>query len=359
MTETNALRRSSYAENSFRKVYFGSVPAAIMTLLCAAAIVWVAIAAFNWGVLNATWSDVNGPESCAARSGACWAIIDAKARLILFGLYPYEEQWRSVAACLAIVLVMIFSCVPGFWRFLRLSTLWVVGFATYYILMRGGILGLSSIREDQWGGLSLTLFVFASVCLIGMPLSIGLALLRRSKLPVLAYTTATFIDGIRSLPLLSIMFTAAIVFPFVLPDFLAGDKHYRVIIGFAVFFSCYQAENLRSGIQALPPGQEEAALALGLGYWRRVTLIILPQAFRNALPPTINQFVITFMETSMVIIVGFFDILASGQAAINGGGWSFAFVEVYAFVAAIYFVFVFGLSRYGAYLERRLRVGSI
>jgi len=166
------------------------------------------------------------------------------------------------------------------------------------------------------------------------------------------------IDTVRSLPLITILFTAALILPFVLPATLVGDKIWRVIIGFALFFAAYQAEILRSGIQSLPNGQEEAAKALGLTYWQRTSRIILPQAFRNALPPTINQFVITFKETSLIIIIGFFEVLASGNAAFGSGEWSHYWVEVYCFVALIYFVFVFSLSRYGVYLERRLRVGK-
>ena len=176
---------------------------------------------------------------------------------------------------------------------------------------------------------------------------------------VIAKTTGLFIDAIRSLPLVTILFTAALILPFVLPSFLIGDKIWRVIIGFALFFAVYQAEIIRSGIQSLPNGQEEAAKALGLSYWQRTSRIILPQAFRRALPPTINQFVITFKETSLIVIIGFFEVLASGKAAFGSGEWSFAWVEVYCFVALIYFVFVFSLSRYGVYLERRLRLGKL
>jgi general L-amino acid transport system permease protein len=312
----------------------------------------------EWAVLGAVFSAAGGAEACRAADGACWAIIDARWRLILFGLYPHELHWRSGLACALIVIVAVLSCIPWFWRVRRLSALWLCGFLAFYALMRGGVLGLSPVSEEKWGGLSLTVFIFALGVLVGMPLSVVLALMRRSNLPVISATTGTIIDAVRSLPLVSIMFVAAVVLPLALPDWLDGDKLYRVILGFALFFAAYQAENIRSGIQALPPGQEEAAKALGLGYWRRTFLVVLPQAFRNALPPTINQFVIAFKETSLVIIVGFFDIMASGNAAYGTGEWRFAYVEVYVFIGLIYFAFVFSLSRYGAYLERRMRVGK-
>ena len=150
----------------------------------------------------------------------------------------------------------------------------------------------------------------------------------------------------------------AVILPFVLPEWLHGDKLYRVIAGSALFFSVYQAEIIRGGMQGVPKGQEEAAQSLGLNYWQRIGRILMPQAFKHALPATINQFVITFKETSLVIIIGFFEILASGNAAYGTGEWTFAFVEVYAFIAMIYFSFVFSLSRYGAYLERRMETGE-
>lgn len=322
----------------------------------AAVIIWHL---FNWAVLNAVWASPDGTsEVCRNISGACWAVIQTRWRLILFGLFPFEEQWRSGLACLALLVVAILSCIPRFWTILRLSVLWVVGFAIFYMLMAGGVFGLTYIGPDRWGGLTLTVFIYAAGMLIAMPLSIALALMRRSKLPVIAHGIGLLIDTVRSLPLITILFTAALILPFVLPDWLVGDRIWRVILGFALFIAAYQAENIRSGIQALPSGQDEAAQALGLGYWNRTFRIILPQAFRIALPPTINQFVIGFKETALIVIIGFFEVMASGRAAFGTGQWSFAWVEVYTFVAMIYFTFAFSLSRYGTYLERRMRVGQ-
>ncbi|MGI1661029.1 amino acid ABC transporter permease [Palleronia sp. KMU-117] len=329
--------------------------ATALGLSLAVLVVWQLL---DWAVLNAVWSSPDGTsEACRGSTGACWAVIQTRWRLILFGLFPFEEQWRSSLACIALVVVAVLSCVPRFWTILRLSVLWVAGFGLFYLLMAGGVFGLTPVSPDRWGGLTLTVFIYAAGMLIGMPLAIVLALMRRSRLPVIAVTTGLLIDTVRSLPLITILFTAALILPFVLPAWLVGDKIWRVILGFALFFAAYEAENIRSGIQALPAGQDEAAQALGLGYWNRTFRIILPQAFRIALPPTINQFVISFKETSLIVIIGFFEVMASGKAAFGTGEWAFAWVEVYTFVAMIYFVFAFSLSRYGAYLERRLRVG--
>ena len=335
---------------------FGSPADTIVSLVCALLLFYLLFLAIDWAFVSSIWAAEDEPL-CRDAGGACWSVIDARHRIIFFGLFPYEEHWRSTLACIVIILTIIASCFSWFWTGKKLSLLWICGFGIFYTLMHGGILGLSVITPERWGGLALTIFIFAAVSLIGMPLSIVLALGRRSKLPVIARLFGLFIDFFRSLPLLTILFTAAVITPFLLPGWLQGDKLYRVIAGFAIFFACYQAENIRAGLQAIPSGQEEAGLTLGLSYWQRVAYTQLPQAFRNSLPSIVNQFVITFKETSIVTIVGFFEILASGQAAFGTGEWTIHYVEVYVFIGLIYFMFVFSLSRYGAYLEKRLRVG--
>lgn len=318
-----------------------------------ALIVWAVYWIVDWAILRAVWTSEDGAACRAADAGACWAVIHVRWRIILFGLYPYDEQWRSAAACLVIVVTAILSCTRPFHTLARLTLLWLVGFGSFIALMRGGVLGLSSVSVNDWGGLSLTLFIFAAVSITGMPLAIVLALLRRSRLTLIAKTTAIIIDAVRAIPLLAILFTAGVIIPFGLPDALVGEKLYRVIAAFSLYFACYQAEIIRSGSQAIPAGQEEAAQALGMSYRQRVAYILLPQAFKAVLPPTVNQFVITFLETSLVVVIGFFDVLASGNAAFGTAKWGIAKIEVYLFVAAIFFIFTFSLSRYGAYLERR------
>lgn len=327
----------------------------MVTLVFGALTLWLAVTLFSWAFVGAVW-DADNAEACRGAAGACWAVIDARGRLILFGLYPYEEQWRSALACFVIIIAMVLSCIPRFWGLKTLPAIWLTGFALFVALMYGGFLGLPVVTTEQWGGLSLTVFIFVSVFVIGMPLAVALALARRSDLPIVRAVAGGVIDTVRSLPLLTILFAAAVVVPLVVPDWLQGDKLGRVIIAFALFYACYQAEIIRAGMQSLPSGQEEAAKALGMSYRTRVFDIILPQAFRASLPATINQVVITFKETSIVTIIGFFEITASASAAVGRGEWGAYYVEVYVFVALVYFVFVFGLSRYGAYLERRARL---
>lgn len=340
-----------------KRRYFATPFQALLSLFSFAVLAFLVWKLLDWALLSAVFDPSRGPETCQTASGACWSVITARWRIIFFGLFPYEEQWRSGLACVTVVAMTVLSCIPAFWTGRRLAVVWLAGTALFYLLMKGGVLGLPYVGEEAWGGLALTLFIFVTTCLIGFPLSIGLALLRRSELPWISRTTGVIIDAVRSLPLISILFTFAIVLPFALPQWLQGDKLYRVILGSAFFFAAYQAEIVRGGMQGVPRGQEEAAMSLGLSYWQSISRILLPQAMRNALPATINQFVISFKETSLVIIVGFFEILASGNAAYGTGEWRFAYVEVYAFIAFIYFAFVFSLSRYGAYLERRMSVG--
>lgn len=339
-----------------KKNLFNSGLNSVLTLISAFVLLYLLYLFVDWAFLSSIWTK-ESVEQCNSTDGACWSVIDARHRIIFFGLYPFEEHWRSMLACAVMIVTMIASCISWFWTARRLSILWLVGFATFYFLMQGGVFGLSTVTPERWGGLALTIFIFAAVSILGMPLSILLALGRRSKLPVIAKLVGLFIDFFRSLPLLTILFTAAVITPFVLPGWLQGDKLYRVIVGFAIFFACYQAENIRAGLQAIPSGQDEAGMTLGLSYWQRVTRILLPQAFRNSLPSIVNQFVITFKETSIVTIVGFFEILASGHAAYGTGEWTHYYIEVYVFIGLIYFIFVFSLSRYGAYLEKKLRVG--
>jgi len=313
--------------NSLRRGFFNSPASALLSLICLIIFIWLAWLLLHWALIDATFSSSATIDICRANGGACWSVIANRWRIIFFGLYPHEHHWRSALACLSIIVTVVFMCIPTFWRTKRLIAIALTGFLTFIILMKGGVLGLSLINEGKWGGLSLTLFIFSVVSLIGMPLAIALALLRNSSLPLVAQVTGGFIDTIRALPMLTLLFTFAIVMPFVLPELLIGERLYRVIFALALYFAVYQAEIIRGGMQGVGKGQNEAAQAC--------------------------QFVVSFMETSLVTLVGFFDLLASGNAAYRTGEWRFAFVEIYVFVAAIYFFFVFGLSRYGAYIERK------
>lgn len=349
--------RFSEARKRLTKNGFGSPLAAIISVLVFSLVALIVWKFLDWAVFRAVWSkeDVG---MCGDDSGACWSVIDARHRLILFGTYPFEEHWRSTLAAIAIVVTVLVSCVPAMWQATRLAVLWVMGFAAYYLLMEGSLLGLVQVTTDGWGGLSLTLFLFASVVLLGMPMGLGLALMRRSEMPVVRWFAVFIIDTIRSLPLVTTLFTAAVVAPLFLPTWLEGDKIWRVIFAFSLFFAAYQAEVFRGGFQAIPKGQFEAGKALGISYWSILSRIVLPQVFRHSLPSTINMIVVTFKETAIVTIIGFFDILASGKTAFGTAQWSPYYIEVFLFVAAIYWIFIFSLGQYGEYLKGRMAISE-
>jgi len=358
MTEsyTSPPNRFAIARRQFTKNAFGSPPAALISIVVFTTLAYLAWIFLDWAFFRAVWSEDN-VANCTGHE-ACWAVIDARHRLILFGTYPFDQHWRSTLAAIAIALTVLASCFPQMWGARRLATLWVAGFASYYLLMEGSLLGLEQVTTDGWGGLSLTLFLFAAVVLLGMPMALGLALMRRSEMPVVKWFAIIMIDTIRSLPLVTTLFTAAVVVPLFLPTWLEGDKIWRVILAFALFFACYQAEVFRGGFQAIPKGQFEAGRVLGLGRLHILTRIVLPQVFRHALPSTVNMIVITFKETALVTIIGFFDILASGKTAFGTGDWAPYYIEVYLFVAAIYWVFIFSLAQYGEYLKTRMAIAQ-
>lgn len=311
-----------------------------------------------WRVLS--WAVVHGvfgttPQSCSDATGACWSVIRARWRIILFGLYPMEEQWRSAIASVIAVCTLALACMPRMWSAARMVPVWLGGYLLFLLFIHGGVFGLDVVTSSRWGGLTLTLFIYITVIAFGLPIAIGLALLRQSRYPVFRYLTAFIVDVTRSLPLLTILFSATVIIPLMLPHVLQGDKLVRSLVGFTFFFACYQSEIVRGGLQAVGRGQVEASQALGMSYWHTTSLITLPQAFRIAMPATINQFVITFKETSLVIIVGLFDLMASAQAAYHSGEWSAYHTEVYVFVALIYFIGSFSLSKYGKYVEKRFQ----
>jgi general L-amino acid transport system permease protein len=342
---------------SIRRRGFATPLDRIVSIVVLAVLLYAFWLVFDWAVLRAVWRAEDVGE-CGEAAGACWSVISARYRLIFFGLYPYEQHWRSTLACVFIVGTVVLSCVPVLWTGKRLALLWAVGFAGYYLMMEGSLLGLPQVTTDQWGGLALTLFLFASVVILGMPMGLGLALMRRSDMPVVRLFAGLIVDFIRSLPLLTTLFTAAVVIPILLPSWLQGDKIWRVIVAFALFFASYQAEVFRGGFQALPKGQVEAGKALGLSYWHILGRIVLPQVFRYSLPSTINMVVVTFKETAIVIIIGFFDVLASANAAFGTGEWTPYYLEVYVFVAALYWVFIFSLGQYGEHLKTRMTVAG-
>ena len=310
----------------------------------------------EWGVINAVWSvENNNTQACRALrgSGACWAVITEKHRFILFGTYPYEEQWRPLIVIFLFIGLYVVSAMRRFWR-KELLLIWAVALTAIGVLMWGGVLGLLYVPQERWGGLPITLILATFGLAFAFPLSILVALGRRSRLPAIKALCVLYVELIRGVPLISVLFMASVMFPLFLPEGMNVDKLLRAQIAFILFAGAYLAEVVRGGLQALPKGQYEAADALGLSYWRKTGLIILPQALRLVIPPLVNTFIGFFKDTSLVLIIGIFDLLTAGKTAIIEPAWQGFGIEVYLTVGFIYFCFCFAMSRYSQNLEAEL-----
>jgi general L-amino acid transport system permease protein len=338
-----------------RRNLFSGIPNALLTLLCLWVLWEVVRPLIDWALVNAVWRAAD-PAQCRGADGACWALISEKHRFIIFGLYPWEEQWRPLFAILLFVFALFVSCYPRFWRPWLLA-LWTAVFAACAVLMWGGVLGLTYVPNAQWGGLPLTLILSVVGIVCSFPLAILLALGRRSDMPGIRSVCVGFIEFVRGVPLVSVLFMASVMFPLFLPEGVSIDKLLRAQVGIILFTAAYLAEAVRGGLQAVPRGQYEAADALGLSYWKKTLLIILPQALKISIPPLVNQFISMFKDTSLVIIIGLFDLLTTAKAAVSDPQWRPFFVESYVFVALIYWVFCFFMSRYSQFIERRVETG--
>lgn len=310
----------------------------------------------NWLFFSAVWG-AEPAEVCRDADGACWSFIHEKGRLILFGLYPFTEQWRPMVAVMLFVGLILLSCNRAFWK-LWLAGAWAIGLIVSAILMWGGVFGLTYVPNSRWGGLPLTLFLSAIGLVFAFPIGILLALGRRSDMPVVRIICVGYIELIRGVPLITILFMASVMFPLFLPTGVSIDKLLRAQIGLIMFAAAYLAEVVRGGLQAIPKGQYEAADSLGLSYWQKTRQIILPQALRISIPPIVNTFIGFFKDTSLVIIIGLFDLLGAAKVALTDAAWRGFYMEAYLFVAIIYFVFCYFMSSYSQALERRMSVGA-
>jgi len=334
---------------------FSSVFNTILTLIAVALLAVTIPPIVRWGLVDAVWN-ASSSRVCRAASGACWAFINEKLRFILFGTYPYEQQWRPLFAVVIFIAMIVASCDRRLWG-RRLALVWVAGIAVVGVLMWGGIFGLGYVANEFWGGLPLTLILAVIGMACAFPLAILLALGRRSSLPAVRAVCVAYIELIRGVPLITLLFMASVMLPLFLPAGLTIDKLLRAQLAIILFAAAYLAEVIRGGLQAIPRGQLEAADALGLGYWQRTRLVVLPQAVAMVIPPLVNTFIGTFKDTTLVIIIGLFDLLGTVTAALNDANWRGTSVEAYVFVATIYFCFCFFMSRYSQMLERELNKG--
>jgi general L-amino acid transport system permease protein len=334
---------------------FSNIFNTVLTILAVAFLAVAVPPVVRWALLDAVWTAGNS-RACHSAAGACWAFIGEKLRFILFGTFPYEEQWRPLFAVLIFIALILSSCDRRLWG-QRLVLVWLAGLAVVGILMWGGIFGLSYVASELWGGLPLTLILAVIGMAFAFPLGILLALGRRSALPAVRAVCVAYIELIRGVPLITLLFMASVMLPLFLPTGLTIDKLLRAQVAIILFAAAYLAEVIRGGLQAIPKGQLEAADALGLGYWQRTRLVVLPQALAMVIPPLVNTFIGTFKDTTLVIIIGLFDLLGTVTAALNDANWRGTSVEAYVFAAAIYFCFCFFMSRYSQMLEREFNKG--
>lgn len=335
---------------------FSSVWNSILTLIALYFLVVTVPKAVDWLLVDATWQAANGRECMAAGGGACWAAIGEKWRFILFGRFPYEEHWRPLIVCVVFVALFLASCDRRLWG-MRLVAIWAAGLALNALLMWGGVLGMSYVETSLWNGLPLTL-ILAVVGMVGaFPLAIVLALGRRSHMPAVRAVCVAYIELIRGVPLVTLLFMATVMLPLFLPPGITIDQLLRAQVAIILFAAAYLAEVIRGGLQSIPRGQYEAADALGLGYWQKTRLIILPQALTVVIPALVNTFIGTFKDTALVIVIGLFDLLMLANAAMTDPNWRGFATEAYLFVAAIYWAFCWFMSKYSQWLEADLNKG--
>jgi len=353
VTETGAIGWA-------RKNLFSSPTNTVLTLIG----FWIAYKALtgvlSWAIFNATWEGLDGSACTWEGAGACWPFITAKFSQFMYGRYPLPDRWRVdltyVFAIAGLVPLMIPS-VPG--------KLWNAIYAIFifpvlaFILLVGGIFGLPYVPTDLWGGLLITLVVASSGIAGAFPIGILLALGRRSKMPFVRWVSVGFIEFVRGVPLITVLFMASVMLPLFLPQGWTIDKMMRVLILVALFSAAYLAEVIRGGLQAMPRGQFEAAEALGLNYAQRMGLIILPQALKLVIPGIVNSFIALFKDTTLVLIVAIFDLLGQLRAAFADPNWATPVTVFtgFAFAGLIYFAISFAMSRYALYTERRLNTG--
>ncbi|MCA3593931.1 MAG: amino acid ABC transporter permease [Methylobacterium sp.] len=348
-----------------RQNLFSSPANTVLTLAMALLTLWVLPGFISFLITDAVWSGADR-EACIARNGvvpgACWAFVRDRLNFFIYGFYPIDQRWRvDLFFLLGAIGVawMLWQKAPrrdiGFYYFIA-----VLPIVSFFLLSGSSILGLAPVDTARWGGLMVTLVVAGVGIVASLPLGILLALGRRSKLPVVKFFSVLFIEFVRGVPLITVLFMANTMLPLFLPDDITVDKLLRALVGIGLFASAYMAEVVRAGLQALPKGQYEGAMAMGLGYWQMMRLIILPQALKITIPNIVNTYIGLFKDTSLLLIVGIFDFLKAIETARVDPQWAAPTTSAtgYAFAAIVYFIFCYGMAVYARSMERRLSVGD-
>jgi general L-amino acid transport system permease protein len=359
VASTDALRTT-------RARLFGGALNTTLTLVSAVIIVSLVWPTVKFLFIDAVWTGSSRldclPETVGREVGACWPFVKAKFTQFMYGFYPESEQWRvNVTYALGAILLVPLLIPSAPFKGLNALAFFGVFPVLAFFLLTGGVFGLPHVETRLWGGLLVTLVISFTGIILSLPLGILLALGRRSEFPIVRTFCIIFIEFWRGVPLITVLFFATYMLPFFLPTDWRIDGLARVLIGVVLFAGAYMAEVVRGGLQAIPRGQFEGAMALGLGYWRTMGLVILPQALRLVIPGLVNSFIALFKDTTLVLIVAIFDLLGQLRAAFADPSWAtpVTLFTGFAFAGIIYFVVSFGMSRYALFVERRLSSGRL
>lgn len=340
-----------------RENLFASKTDTLLTLFTFVMILYLIEVILGWAIINASFTGNDRTACLKDVQGACWPFIDAKFSQFIYGRYPIDETWRVDLVFLAGALGLVPMLMPHA-PYKRANMIYLLGFYPIFafIMLTGGVFGLVEVETNDWGGLLVTLVVAITGIVASLPLGILLALGRRSELPIVRALCIGFIEIFRGVPLITVLFMASVMLPLFLPDGVNFDKLVRCLIGVALFSSAYMAEVVRGGLQAIPKGQYEAAAALGLGYWKTTRLIVLPQALKLVIPGIVNTFIGLFKDTTLVLIVGLFDLLGVVQLNFTDANWATPETHItgYVFAGFVFWVFCFAMSRYSIFMENRL-----
>ena len=339
-----------------RKHLFNGPVNSIATIILGYFLISWMIPIAQWTFIDADW--IGESRDACTSGGACWVFIANRLDQFLYGFYPEAEYWRLNLAFVLLLGSIVWLILPKtpFKGWMTIFLLVVYPVVAFFLLY-GDTFGLEVVETHRWGGLSLTLVLAVVGIVASLPLGIVLALGRQSDMPIVKSVCVIFIEIWRGVPLITVLFMASVMLPLFFPEDMTFDKLLRALIGITLFQSAYMAEVIRGGLQAIPKGQYEAADALGLGYWQKMILIIMPQALKLMIPGIVNTFIALFKDTSLVLIIGLFDILAIGQAANQDPKWIGFSTESYLFIALLFWIFCFSMSRYSMHLERKLHTG--
>jgi general L-amino acid transport system permease protein len=331
-----------------RENLFSDIKNSLLTLLGIYIVYSTIPPLLDWMIFDATWS---GSKEEVVKEGARWIFIIEKFDQFIYGFYPEALHWRpNLVAFITIAFLVSMKYLSS----IKLKALLILIFPFIcFVLISGGWFGLEVVETEKWGGLMLTILVAAVGIIASFPIGIVLALGRQSDMPILKTLCVGFIEFIRGVPLITILFMASVVLPLFFSDGIDFDKLLRALIGITLFQAAYIAEVVRGGLQAIPRGQYEASESLGLGYWQGMILIILPQALKISIPNLVGSFISLFKDTTLILIIGLFDVLAMVTLTNSDTNWLGFEVEGYVFVTMIYWVFCFSMSQYSKYIERK------